>query len=331
MIIKSPFLASLRDVIRVKRYSLQTEKSYLYWVKYFIIFNDKRHPKDMGAAEINHFLTHLAVNRGVSAATQNQALCALVFMYKNMFDEQFDGLIFSYAKRPKNIPTVLSPDEVTLIINKLRMPFQLIVSILYGSGLRLNEVLRLRIKDIDFANQTIFIFRGKGQKDRLTILPKELNNPITNQINNVETKHKQDLLDGFGLTSVPASLHRKYKSAMKDFAWQYLFPSSTRCEHPIDGYICRHHLHPSTLTKNLRQAVLKAKICKKVSAHTFRHSFATALLLNGTDIRTVQTLLGHSDLRTTEIYTHVIGERHAGTISPFDCISHNFKSYTRDH
>lgn len=324
MIIKSPFLQSLRDVIRVKRYSLQTEKSYLYWVKFFIIFNDKRHPKELGAAEINHFLTHLAVNRGVSAATQNQALCALVFMYKHMLDQQFDGLIFSYAKRPKNIPTVLSPNEVAAIIANLKMPYQLIISILYGSGLRLNEVLRLRVKDIDFSNQTIFIFRGKGQKDRLTILPKALNEIITNQINHIEVVHKQDLLDGFGLTSVPASLHRKYKAAMKDFAWQYIFPSSTRCEHPIDGYICRHHLHPSTLTRHLRQAVIKAKIPKKVSAHTFRHSFATALLLNGTDIRTVQTLLGHSDLRTTEIYTHVIGERHAGTVSPFDNIHHKF-------
>lgn len=326
MIIKSPFLQSLRDVIRVKRYSLQTEKSYLYWTKFFIMFNDKRHPKDMGAAEINRFLTYLAVNRGVSAATQNQALCALVFMYKNIFEQQFDGLIFSYAKRPKNIPSVLSPNQVATIIHNLKMPYQLIVSILYGSGLRLNEVLRLRVKDIDFANQTIFIFRGKGQKDRLTLLPKELNGVITNQINHVEILHKQDLRDGFGLTSVPASLHRKYKAAMKDFAWQYLFPSSTRCNHPIDEYICRHHLHPSTLTKHLRRAVLKAKINKKVSAHTFRHSFATALLLNGTDIRTVQTLLGHSDLRTTEIYTHVIGERHAGTVSPFDNISHKFQT-----
>jgi len=202
MIIKSPFLQSLRDVIRTKRYSLQTEKSYLYWVKFFIIFNDKRHPKEMGAAEINHFLTHLAVNRGVSAATQNQALCALVFMYKHIFEQQFDGLIFSYAKRPKNIPTVLSPNEVTAIISHLKMPYRLIVSILYGSGLRLNEVLRLRVKDIDFSNQTIFIFRGKGQKDRLTILPKELNEIITNQINHVEAIHEQDLLDGFGLIPI---------------------------------------------------------------------------------------------------------------------------------
>ena len=262
MIIKSPFLQSLRDVIRTKRYSLQTEKSYLYWVKFFIMFNDKRHPKEMGAAEINHFLTHLAVNRGVSAATQNQALCALVFMYKHMLEQQFDGLIFSYAKRPKNIPTVLSANEVTAIISHLKMPYRLIASILYGSGLRLNEVLRLRVKDIDFSNQTIFIFRGKGQKDRLTILPKELNEIITHQISHVEAIHKQDLLDGFGLTSVPASLHRKYKAAMKDFAWQYLFPSSTRCEHPTGGYICRHHLHPSTLTRHLRQAVVKTpKVC----------------------------------------------------------------------
>jgi integron integrase len=321
MIIKSPFLLSLRDVMRVKRYSLQTEKSYLYWAKYFIMFNDKRHPKDLGSAEINHFLTFLAVNRGVSAATQNQALCAIVFMYKHLLEKQFDGLTFSYAKQPKTIPTVLSPQQVTAIISHLRGPYKLLVSILYGSGLRLNEALRLRIKDIDFSNQTLFVFRGKGQKDRVTLLPNQLNNAITKQMKKVELMHQQDLQAGFGLTSLPASLNRKYKSAMKDFGWQYLFPSTTRCNHPIDGYICRHHLHPTTLSKQLRQSVLKANIHKKVSAHTFRHSFATSLLINGTDIRTVQTLLGHTDLRTTEIYTHVIGQRHAGTVSPFDNIA----------
>lgn len=319
---QSPFLTSLRNVLRTKRYSLQTEKSYLYWVKFFILFNEKRHPKEMGTIEINRFLTYLAVNRQVSAATQNQALCAIVFMYKHMFEQQFDGLNYSYAKRPKNIPSVLAPEQVANIFGFLAMPYQLIVAILYGAGLRLNEALRLRIKDIDFSNQTIFIFRGKGQKDRLTILPKELNHQVQQQIFYVESLHKQDIDKGYGLTSVPASLHRKYKSTMKNFAWQYLFPSANLCEHPHDGYICRHHVHPSTFTRQLRKAVVRSNVNKKVSAHTFRHSFATALLLNGTDIRTVQTLLGHSDLRTTEIYTHVIGQRHAGTISPFDRISH---------
>lgn len=323
MIIQSPFLSSLRDVMRVKRYSLQTEKSYLYWVKYFIMFNDKRHPKDLGSSDINHFLTFLAVNRGVSAATQNQALCAIVFMYKHLLERQFDGLTFSYAKKPKNIPSVLSPQQVASIISCLSNPYKLLVSILYGSGLRLNEALRLRIKDIDFSNQTLFVFRGKGQKDRITLLPNQLNEAIKKQIKSVELMHQQDLQDGFGLTSLPASLHRKYKAAMKDFGWQYLFPSTNRCSHPVDGYICRHHLHPTTLSKQLRRAVLKANIHKKVSAHTFRHSFATSLLNNGTDIRTVQTLLGHADLRTTEIYTHVIGKRHAGTTSPFDNIADN--------
>jgi len=319
--LKSPFLESLRDVMRVKRYSLQTEKIYLYWVKYYILFNNKCHPKDLGENELNHFLTHLAVNRGVSAATQNQALCAIVFMYKNLLSTKLEGINFSYAKKPKSIPTVLSPKQVATIIQHLPSPFQLIVSILYGSGLRLNEALRLRIKDIDFSNKSIFIFRGKGQKDRITLLPNELESSIKRQIKHAKDVHLRDLKNGFGLTSVPASLHRKYQDAMKDFAWQFLFPSTTKCQHPIDGYICRHHIHPSSLSRQLRNATVKSGVTKKVSAHTFRHSFATALLINGTDIRTVQTLLGHSDLRTTEIYTHVIGQRHAGTISPFDKIA----------
>jgi len=320
MLLKSPFLESLRDVIRVKRYSLQTEKCYLYWNKYYILFNNKCHPKDLGQEELNHFLTHLAVNRGVSASTQNQALCAIVFMYKNLLSTEFKQIKFSYAKKPKNIPTVISPKEVRLILQHLPAPFKLIVSVLYGAGLRLNEALRLRIKDIDFDNKSIFVFRGKGQKDRITLLPSELEHSLVDQIIHAQNLHDRDLKDGYGLTSVPASLHRKYKAAMKDFAWQYIFPSTTKCVHPIDGYVCRHHIHPSSLSRHLRQATVKSGVVKKVSAHTFRHSFATDLLNNGTDIRTVQTLLGHNDLRTTEIYTHVIGQRHAGTVSPFDRI-----------
>jgi len=241
-------------------------------------------------------------------------------MYKNLLSTEFKQIKFSYAKKPKNIPTVISPKEVRLILQHLPAPFKLIVSVLYGAGLRLNEALRLRIKDIDFDNKSIFVFRGKGQKDRITLLPSELEHSLVDQIIHAQNLHDRDLKDGYGLTSVPASLHRKYKAAMKDFAWQYIFPSTTKFVHPIDGYVCRHHIHPSSLSRHLRQATVKSGVVKKVSAHTFRHSFATDLLNNGTDIRTVQTLLGHNDLRTTEIYTHVIGQRHAGTVSPFDRI-----------
>jgi len=317
----SIFLNQIRDVIRTKRYSRRTEKSYLYWVKAFIIFNDKQHPNDMGGFEIDRFLTHLAVNRGVTASTQNQALCAIIFMYKHVIKREIKDLSFSYAKTPKNIPSVLSPLEVSAIISQLKNPYKLIVSILYGSGLRLNEALRLRTKDIDFNNHTIFVFRGKGNKDRITLLPYEIENELKQQIIRAKDLHNADLSQGFGMASVPPALIRKYKSVMKDFSWQFIFPSTTKCRHPVDNYVCRHHIHDSAFSKNLRKALLKTQIAKKVSAHTFRHSFATALLQNGTDIRTVQTLLGHVDIRTTEIYTHVIGSKFAGTLSPFDRIS----------
>ncbi|PKF56407.1 integron integrase [Alteromonadales bacterium alter-6D02] len=316
----SPFLESVRDVLRTKHYSLRTEKSYLYWIKYYILFNDKRHPSDMGATEVNRFLTHLAVNRGVSPATQNQALCSIVFMYKHTIMRDLVGLQFSYAKKPKNMPTVLDPVEATKILSKMSEPYQLIAALLYGSGLRLNEALGLRIKDIDFSNKTIFVFRGKGKKDRLSLLPQSLIGDLKSQIAKATKLHQRDLDDGYGLSSVPASLFRKYKFALKDLSWQYLFPSSCRCNHPVDNYICRHHVHPSSFAKALRKAKLQTDVAKRVSSHTFRHSFATALLQNGADIRTVQTLLGHSDLRTTEIYTHVVGSQFAGTISPFDHI-----------
>jgi len=314
----SKFLNEIRDVIRTKRYSLRTEKSYIYWVKCFILFNDKRHPEQMGTAEIDRFLTHLAVVRNVSAATQDLALCAVIFMYRFVIKRDIIGLSFSYAKKPKNIPSVLSPPEAGAIISHLSNPYQLIACILYGSGLRLNEALRLRVKDIDFSNNTIFVFRGKGNKDRVSILPCGLIGSISKQIEKSKLVHDKDLAEGYGLTSVPASLVRKYKNAMKDFSWQYLFPSTTKCQHPVDGYVCRHHVHDSAFSKHLRTALLKTNIAKKVSAHTFRHSFATTLLQNGSDIRTVQTLLGHSDIRTTQIYTHVCGSQFAGTISPLD-------------
>jgi len=315
---KSPFLESVRQELRTRRYSIKTEKVYLTWIKSFILFNDKKHPETMGNSEIERFLNHLAVNRQVSSATQNQALCALIFLYRHVIGQEITDLKYSLTKRNKTIPTVLTHEEAVRIIGNIKGKYNLIASLLYGCGLRINEALRLRIKDIDQVNSTLFVFRGKGRKDRYTLLPQSLHEQIDTQIQGAKKIHQKDLDEGYGFTSLPPSLIRKYNMAAKDFSWQYLFPSSTRCEHPHDGYICRHHIHETAFRKQLRQAVLKSNIAKRVKAHTFRHTFATQLLINGTDIRTVQELLGHSDLRTTELYTHVIGSRFSHTISPLD-------------
>lgn len=316
---KSALLESIRHILRAKHYSIQTEKSYLLWIKRFILFNEKRHPKNMGEEEVSNFLTYLAVNRRVSSSTQNLALCSIVFMYKHIFNRELTLLSDTVkAKPPKRVPTVLSNKEAKLIIKEMKFPYNLMFSLLYGSGMRKSELLRLRIKDIDFNNHSIYIFRGKGRKDRVTLLPKSLIKMIKVQMAKVKSIHDRDLAEGGGETSLPSGLARKYPYAISEFKWQYLFPSSVRCKHPTDGYFCRHHLHWSSLTKVLRISIRNNKINKHVTAHTFRHSFATQLLLNGADIRTVQELLGHSDLKTTQIYTHVIGQHSSGVNSPVD-------------
>jgi len=315
----SPFLESIRHILRTKHYSIQTEKAYLLWIKRFILFNQKRHPKEMGEEEVSNYLTHLAVDRQVTSSTQNLALCAIVFMYKHVFARELTLLSDTVrAKAPTRVPMVLSNQEATAIINELKPPYHLMFSLLYGSGLRKAELLRLRIKDIDFASNSIYVFRGKGAKDRMTLLPQLLVEPLKTQINKAEELHRKDLSEGEGKTSLPSGLARKYPKAISQFKWQYLFPSTVRCQHPTDGYFCRHHLHWTSLTKVLRAAVMKTGIRKHITAHTFRHTFATQLLLNGADIRTVQELLGHSDLKTTQIYTHVIGQHSSGTLSPID-------------
>jgi len=319
MMTTSPFLESIRHILRTKHYSIQTEKAYLLWIKRFIIFNQKRHPKDMGEQEVSEYLTYLAVDRQVTSSTQNLALCSIVFMYKHVFERELTLLSDTVrAKAPTRVPMVLSNQEATAIINELKQPYHLMFSLLYGCGLRKAELLRLRIKDIDFEGNSIYVFRGKGAKDRMTLLPKILIESLQSQIEKVEDLHHKDLAEGEGKTSLPSGLVRKYPKAITQFKWQYLFPSTVRCQHPTDGYFCRHHLHWTSLTKVLKNAVVKTGIRKHVTAHTFRHSFATQLLLNGADIRTVQELLGHSDLKTTQIYTHVIGQHSSGTLSPID-------------
>ena len=268
---------------------------------------------------MSQFLSHLAIQRQVTASTQNLALCAIVFMYKHILERELSLLDNTIrAKAPKRVPVVLSHDEVHQILRYLKPPYYLMFSILYGSGLRKAELLRLRVKDIDFDNQSLFVFRGKGNKDRVTILPTSLVAPLKKQIEIVKQVHQQDIVEGEGKTSLPAGLSRKYPYAIKDIKWQYLFPSRTRCIHPYEGYVCRHHLHWTSLSKALRRAVKECGITKHITAHTFRHSFATELLKAGTDIRTVQELLGHADLKTTQIYTHVIGQHSSGATSPID-------------
>lgn len=317
----SPFIESIRAAIRTKHYSLRTEKTYLYWARNFIRFHRYLHPNEMKNIHIEQYLNYLANQRHVSAATQNQALCAIVFMFNNVLNMKFEGLNFSYAKAPKNLPTVLTASEVGTVLSNLSGYGWIITAMLYGCGLRLQEALTLRIQNINLDSGSVFIFRGKGNKDRYTLLPKTLITPLQDQINKVRTIHNRDLQNGLGLTSVPAALHRKYQRVLTDFSWQYLFPSAVTTTHPINGDICRHHRHASSYTKQLRKAVIKSQLNKRVTAHTFRHSFATQLLIQGSDIRTVQELLGHKDLRTTEIYTHVIGDRRAGMSSPMDLLN----------
>ncbi|GAA0858830.1 integron integrase [Aliiglaciecola litoralis] len=317
----SPFLESIRQILRTKHYSIQTEKAYLVWIKRFILFNKKKHPQDMGEHEVTNFLTHLAVDRHVTSSTQNLALCAIVFMYKHVLHRELTLLPDTVrARAPKRMPTVLSHDEAMALINLMSGHYKLMFSLLYGCGLRKAELLRLRIKDIDFDSNNVYVFRGKGGKDRVTILPDSLIEPLKSQIAKVRNIHDKDIAEGEGKTSLSSSLAKKYPYAVVEFKWQYLFPSTVRSKHPIEGYYCRHHLHWTSLTKALRKAVTQTGICKHVTAHTFRHSFATQLLKRGTDIRTVQELLGHTDLKTTQIYTHVIGQHSSGTTSPIDKI-----------
>lgn len=320
---KSPFIESIRAVLRSKHYSLKTEKSYLHWIRRFIYFCDKRHPKDMGELDVERFLSHLAVELKVSPTTQNQALCSLIFMYRHVLDRDLTNMSFMYAKTPVRVPEVLSHQDALILISKLQGTYKTIAALMYGGGFRISEVLRLRIKDFDFARNTIFIFRSKGQKDRVTLFPESLKELIQKQIEKVKIIHQKDIEEGFGLTSLPPSLLRKYGKSAANLCWQYVFPSSIRCVHPYDGYVCRHHLHQTGFRKALKKAVAESQILKRVTSHTFRHSFATRLLETGHDIRVVQELLGHDDVKTTQIYTHVLGKHKSGAISPIDLPEQN--------
>ena len=312
-------LDQVRDAIRTKHYSIRTEEAYVNWIRRYILFHDKRHPKDMGSAEITAFLTYLAVEQNVAASTQNQALSALLFLYRHVLEKELVGSIDAVrAKKPKRLPTVLTKPEVFRVIGFLSGTHQLMAKLLYGSGLRLLECVRLRVKDVDFAQRQIIVRDGKGHKDRVTMLPDSLISPLEGFLRHVKMIHDEDLALGYGSVYLPYALERKYPNAHKEWMWQYVFPASKRSRDPRSGVIRRHHVHESGLQKAVRQAAQQAGIPKRVTCHTFRHSFATHLLEAGYDIRTVQELLGHKDVKTTMIYTHVLNRGGLAVRSPLD-------------
>jgi integron integrase len=308
----------LRTDMRARGYALPTERTYLHWIKRFILFSEKRHPSEMGQLEIENFLNHLAVVNTVSPSTQRTALNALMYLYTRYLGQEPPELSFSYAKPTQRLPTVLTHEEAKEIISHLSVTARLMVEVLYGCGLRLQECLNLRIKDLDFELNTITVRQGKGDKDRVTLLPVSLKERLQIQIQRTLALHQQDLADGYGEVYMPHALERKYPSAARSPAWQYLFPSTRLGSDPRSGVIRRHHLHNTALRKHVRAAVAKTGIQKPVKTHTFRHSFATRLLQKGYDIRTIQKLLGHEDVTTTEIYTHVLNRGAMGVISPVD-------------
>jgi integron integrase len=312
-------LDRMRDVIRMKHYSWRTEHSYCDWVERFIRFHQMRHPSEMSETEVAAFLTHLARDGKVAASTQNQALSALLFLYKEVLKQDIGWLEgVERAKTPKRLPVVLTRDEVHKVFAHLHGTPRLMAGLLYGSGLRLMECVRLRIKDVDFGYARITVRDGKGAKDRLTMLPVNLAAPLTRHLEKVKVQHEQDLEDGFGEVYLPDALERKYRGAARSWIWQFVFPSSRIAADPRTGVFRRHHVDENVLQVAVKRAVGESGVNKPASCHTLRHSFATHLLENGYDIRTVQELLGHKDVSTTMIYTHVLNKPGIGVKSPLD-------------
>jgi len=312
-------LDQVRDVLRLKHYSIRTEQSYVDWIKRFILFHNKRHPQDMGRAEIEAFLTHLAVEGNVAASTQNQAFSALLFLYREVLKIEFDAPLDAVrAKKPARLPVVLTRAEAHLVIDGMTGNYQLMAKLLYGSGLRLMECLRLRVKDIDFERREIIVRDAKGGHERVTMLPASLVAPLQEHLKRVKLVHQQDLDAGYGQVYLPYALDRKYPNANKEWGWQYVFPSDRLSIDPRTGVKRRHHMDESNLQRAVKDAVRLARLAKPASCHTFRHSFATHLLESGYDIRTVQELLGHKDVKTTMIYTHVLNRGGLAVRSPLD-------------
>ena len=318
--VKTKLLDQVRHAVRVRHLSHRTEEAYLSWIKKYIFFHDKQHPIQMGESHVSEFLTHLAVKNRVASSTQNQALSALLFLYRHVLKKDLGWLDnVERAKRPSRLPVVFSRQEVKKVLLHLEGTKWLMVSLLYGSGLRLRECLSLRVKDIDFDYDQITVRQGKGHKDRITMLPSALKGPLKRHLEKVKAIHDKDLAAGFGRVHLPYALNRKYPNADKEWGWQYVFPAFRRYRDRVTGVVTRYHLHHSALQRSVKAAMRAAGITKHGSCHSFRHSFATHLLQDGYDIRTVQELLGHKDVTTTMIYTHVLNRGGRAVRSPMDC------------
>ena len=316
---KPKLLDQVRDALRMRHYSYRTEESYVHWIKRFILFHRKRHPADMGKPEIEQFLTALAVQRRVAASTQNQALAAILFLYKEVLQREpgwLDDVV--RAKRPQRLPTVLTHQEVEALLGALDGVSWIVAMLLYGSGLRVMECLRLRVKDIDFARSEILVRQGKGNKDRVTMLPAAVKVALARHLAQVHRLHERDLKVGFGRVQLPDALARKYPRADREWGWHWVFPAARVCTDSRFGGPQRFHLHESVPQRAIHDAARQAGLVKRVGPHTLRHSFATHLLEGGYDIRTVQELLGHRDVKTTMIYTHVLNRGGRGVQSPAD-------------
>jgi len=321
MEVKKKLLDLVRDKIRFKHYSYSTEKTYVHWIKQYILFHQKKHPLEMGKIEIETYLTTLATKNRVSPTTQNQAFSAILFLYKEVLGvdiSQWDIQALRAQER-KHIPVVLSKDEVKKVLQNIPMEYSLLVHLMYGCGLRMNEALNLRVKDIDFGFDKIYVWDSKSLKDRTIPLPQKLKSQLLEQVDRVNALHKADLDNGYGRVYIPYALEKKYPKAKIEIKWQFLFPMKNISTDPRSKEKRRHHVHPQTLGRNIKVASQKANLNKRVTSHIFRHSYATHLLQAGVDLRSIQELLGHRSVETTMVYTHVVSEMNkAKLISPLD-------------
>ncbi len=314
------FMDRLRVLIRSRNMAYKTEQTYCHWIRRFIRFHGMKHPSACSTADVEQFLSHLAVQRNNSVSTQRTALNAIVFLFREFLQQPLDELSFEMARKPQRLPTVFTHDEARAVIGHLHGETQLVARLMYGAGLRINEALRLRVKDMDFGMQQIIVRSGKGNKDRTTLLPDSLVEPLTLQVEGCLALHRKDLAEGYGEVYMPSALDRKYPGAGRDPAWQYLFPAAKLSKDPRSNLLRRHHLLDRTVQRAISAAIRAAGIHKQANSHALRHSFATRLLEAGYDIRTIQKLLGHADVRTTEIYTHVVRKGGFGVRSPIDAV-----------